>query len=362
MAQTPAAQKPVDTQAAARAVQLSVTVRDKHGAPVKDLKAADLTLTEDGRPQTISSLTHGNALPSRLGLLVDTGSAMSHALESERKATTKFVDRLLPEDALPTHDQIFLIHFDREVELLEDFTGVRIKLDRELDTMEQTRPTRSGGPGDESGSEPGGAPHAGNRSSQLYDAIFLASDELMKSQSGRKALIIFSNGVDRSSRETLNDAMDAADRAGLEVYTIYFKGEEGKSGSKRSIPGLGSSQGGGHSNIPGVDGGWPGSGSSGGSPSSGGRSGNDKEVKIDGKKILERIATRTGGHFFEARKPENLEEIYKQIAEELHAQYVLGYNSDKVDRDGQFHKIALKANRDGLTVETREGYYAPEEK
>jgi len=63
MAQTPAAQKPVDTQAAARAVQLSVTVRDKHGAPVKDLKAADLTLTEDGRPQTISSLTHGNALP-----------------------------------------------------------------------------------------------------------------------------------------------------------------------------------------------------------------------------------------------------------------------------------------------------------
>ena len=61
---------------------------------------------------------------------------------------------------------------------------------------------------------------------QLYDAIFLASDELMKHKDGRKALVVFSDGVDRGSKDTMNDAIDAADRANVVVYTIYFKGEE----------------------------------------------------------------------------------------------------------------------------------------
>ncbi len=377
-AQTPAPPKPVDP---GRTVLLTATVRDKHGAPVKDLKANELTLTMDGRPQTILSLAPQSSQPTRLGLLVDTGSAMTHALESERKAATKFVDLLLPEDAAQTRDQIFLIHFDREVELLEDFTSARAKLTRELDTMEQTRPSRStheanrdadndrGNHGDsERGGPPSGGPGGGKgpgasgSSSQLYDAIFLASDELMKSQSGRKALVVFSNGVDRSSKETLNDAIDAADRAGLAIYAIYFKGEEEKSGSKHSIPGLGGGQGGGRSGIPGIGGNWPTGGGS-GSPSGGGRGGgSDKDVKIDGKKILEKIATRTGGRCFEAKKTENLEEVYKQIADELRAQFLVSFAPDRDDRDGQFHKIALKAVKDGLTVETREGYYAAEEK
>jgi Ca-activated chloride channel family protein len=81
---------------------------------------------------------------------------------------------------------------------------------------------------------------------------------------------------------------------------------------------------------------------------------------VDGKKVLEKIATRTGGRAFEAKKKDNLEEIYGQIAEELRGQYLLSYTPDAVDKDGGFHKIALKARKDGLTVATREGYYAPD--
>ena len=74
-----------------------------------------------------------------------------------------------------------------------------------------------------------------------------------------------------------------------------------------------------------------------------------------------RSPTRTGGRYFEAKKKDNLEEIYGQIAEELRGQYVLTYTPDVVDKEGGFHKIALKANKDDLIVVTREGYYAPTE-
>jgi VWFA-related protein len=106
-------------------------------------------------------------------------------------------------------------------------------------------------------------------------------------------------------------------------------------------------------------GGYPGGG--GGYPGGGGRRGGGGEQReaVDGKKIMERIATRTGGRTFEAKKKDNLEEIYGQIAEELRGQYLLTYTPDLVDKEGGFHKIALKANKDDLTVVTREGYYAP---
>jgi VWFA-related protein len=85
----------------------------------------------------------------------------------------------------------------------------------------------------------------------------------------------------------------------------------------------------------------------------------ESEPGVDGKKIMEKIATRTGGRYFEAKKKDNLDEIYGQIAEELRGQYLLTYTPDVVDNEGGFHKIALKANKDDLIVVTREGYYAP---
>jgi VWFA-related protein len=119
----------------AREVLLPVTVRDKHGALVANLKASDFALTEDGRPQVIKSFSQQSNLPFRLGLLVDTSRSMSGAMDSERQAAEKFVDLMLPEPAKSGTevDQAFLIHFDREVELLEDFTNSRDKLHHELE-------------------------------------------------------------------------------------------------------------------------------------------------------------------------------------------------------------------------------------
>jgi VWFA-related protein len=173
--------------------------------------------------------------------------------------------------------------------------------------------------------------------------------------------VVFSDGVDRGSKETMNDAVDAADRAQLAIYTVYFKGEQERTGG---YPGMGN---GGHrgGGYPGGGGGYPGGG--GGYPGGGGGrrpggGGGDRESNVDGKKIMEKIAERTGGRFFEAKKKDNLEDIYNQIAEELRGQYLLTYTPDVLDKDGGFHKIALKASKDDLVVVTREGYYAPSDK
>jgi VWFA-related protein len=368
-AQQPPAQQPSTDQSMttikvqSREVLLPVTVIDKKGALVTNLTAKDFTLSEDGRPQVIKSFSTQSNLPFKLGLLVDTSRSVYSAMDAERKAGEKFVDLMLPADPKNgVHgDEAFLIHFDREVELLEDFTNSRDKLHHELDQMTPTSQERnSQGPesSGDSGNNGGYGQH-GMRSggTQLYDAIYLASDELMKPKDGRKALLVFSDGADRGSKETLNDAIDAADRAGVQIFTIYFKGEEER--QDNGFPG-------GHHG--GIGGGYPGGGypgSGGGWPGGGGGHGGQNprsEVGVDGKKIMQQIAQRTGGQFFEAKKKDNLDEIYGLIAGALRQQYLLTYTPDKVDTDGEFHHIALKANNGDLTVITREGYYSPEEK
>ncbi len=361
-AQQPSGSQPSGTQpmtnlkVQAREVLLPVTVVDKKGALVTDLTAKDFTLTEDGRPQVIKSFTTQSNLPFRLGLLVDTSRSVYTAIDAERKAAEKFVELMLPADpkAGVRGDEAFLIHFDREVELLEDFTNSREKLDHEIDAMTPTsREQNSQGPessGDNRGyGDHGDSGHGGG--TQLYDAIYLSSDELMKPKDGRKALVIFSDGVDRGSKETMNDAIDAADRAGVQVYTIYFKGEEERGGG--GFPGGHHGGMGGGGGYPGGGGGWPGGGGGGGR-----HPGGTNAPQLDGKKIMQEIASRTGGMFFEAKKKESLDDIYGLIAGALRQEYLLTYTPDKEDTDGDFHKIALKTDKPDLTIITREGYYA----
>ena len=339
-----------------REVLLPVTVIDKHGALVTSLKGSDFTLTEDGRPQVIKSFTTQSNLPFKLGLLVDTSRSVYSAMDSERKAGEKFVDLMLPADPKTgVHgDEAFLIHFDREVELLEDFTDSRDKLHHELKDMSPTTQERNSQGPESSGDDRGGSGQQRNArgGTQLYDAIYLASDELMKPKDGRKALLVFSDGADRGSKETLNDAVDAADRASVQVFTIYFKGEEER--QQNSFPGgHRGGMGGGYpgGGYPGSGGGWPGGGGGGGR-------GGSNVPQIDGKKIMQQIAQRTGGQFFEAKKKDNLDEIYGLIAGALRQQYLLTYTPDKPDSDVEFHRIVLKANNGDLTVITREGYYS----
>lgn len=337
-------------KAETREVILPVTVRDKKGQVVQNLTVQDFTLQQDGKPETIKSFSHETNLPFRLGLLVDTSRSQSAALASEKSATGKFIDQMLSQPA----DKAFLLHFDREVELLQDFTATKSKLHHELDDMSSSNYSNdqsgsdSGGSGNGDGRGGGGRRRGGG--TQMYDAIYLASNELMAKEPGRKAIILLSDGVDRGSKESMNDAIDAAEKANVSIYAVYFKGEEEHNGGGMNPMGRRGGMGGG-----GYPGGYPGGG---GGP----RPGNyPTEPKVDGKKILEQIAARTGGVFFEAKKKDSFDEVYAQIREELHGQYLLTYSPEKSaddsDSDG-FHKILLKAKDDKLTVITREGYYS----
>ena len=201
-----------------KVVTLPVTVRDKHGKIVRDLTKDDFTLQEDGRPQTIQYFSQESNLPLTLGLLVDTSRSQTNVLEAERNASRSFLDQML----VQAKDKAFLIHFDREVELLQDLTSSREKLQAALELLKTPSDReRSNDPNDSGDSRTGGldSHHGGT---QLYDAVYLASNELMKKQQGRKALIILSDGVDRGSKTYLESAIESAQRADTVVYSIYF--------------------------------------------------------------------------------------------------------------------------------------------
>jgi VWFA-related protein len=352
-AQQPAVEKPV-TGLSAHQVQFTLIVRDKRGTPVTNLTAGDLALTDNSRPQNIQVLAAESKVPLKLGLLVDTGRGMTRAMDSERKAAEKFVDLMLPANpsgAQPAN-QAFLIHFDREVELLEDFTGSSDKLKNDLEQLGPTRPTENNQGPETTDSEGGygGQHNLRNASPQLYDAIYLATDDLMKSKQGGKALVVFCNGVDRGSKKSLNEAIEAAESAYTPVYTIYFRGDEQR--AEGGYPG-GRRHGGMGGGWPGSGGGWPGGYPGGGS----GRGGGTRQPQVDGKRIMEQIATRTGGLYFEAKKTADLDDIYSEIARNILGQYLLSYTPDHSSDDTDYHKIVVKTNKSDLTVTAPEGYY-----
>jgi len=325
-----------------KVVTLPVSVRDKKGQIVANLTKDDFTLLEDNRPQTIKYFNLDTNLPLTLGLLVDTSMSMRNAFDQEKTASKTFLNQMLTKP----EDKAFLIHFDREVELLQDLTPSKDKLSAALEdlgpTQQQYQTTSDSDPGQQR------MRHGGT---QLYDAIYLASDELMKKQQGRKAIVVLSDGQDRGSKETLNSAIESAQRANTVVYTIYFQGEQ-----QHDYENHGGGYGRPHIGMGG--GGYPGGGYPGGYP--GGRGGQrpSQEPHVDGKKIMIQIAEETGGRMYEAKKKENFDQIYASIAEELRSQYMLGYTPDKSSADDSYHKITLTANKKDLYVQTRDGYYA----
>jgi VWFA-related protein len=339
-----------------KVVTLPVTVRDKKGQIVRNLTKDDFVLQEDGRPQAIKYFTQDTNLPLTLGLLVDTSLSQRNVLDQELNASKVFLDQMLTDPK----DKAFLIHFDREVELLQDLTPSRDKLEAALQLLNAPQLQRNGGgqsdPGSSgSGSDPQSSGTGQPRMSRgagtlLYDAIFLASNELMKKQQGRKALIVLSDGDDRGSKESLQSAIEAAQRADTVVYSILFAdNHQDSNGYGHQGGGMGRHGGG----FPG-GGGWPGGGGSGG----GGRGRYPQEPRVDGKKILDQISRETGGRLYEVSKKQAIDQIYDSIAEELRTQYNLGYTPDKGNAEASYHKIILVAKQKDLVVQTRDGYYA----
>jgi VWFA-related protein len=323
-----------------KTVSVLATVRDKHGKIISNLTKDDFQLDEDGRPQTINYFAHESDLPLRLGLLVDTSLSQRRVLDQERSASYSFLDKLLRQDK----DLAFVIHFDREVELLQDFTPSRPQLQAALQKLSTPQFDGGGGSNGGGGSGNGGGGGGGRgRGSHgggtlLYDAIFLGSDELMSKQQGRKALIVLSDGVDHGSRETMAEAIATAQRSDTIIYSILFADEE----ENYSRPG------------------GFGMGGHGGGMGGGGRGGGrypQQEQRPDGKKILEQISKETGGRMFKVTKKETVDAIYAEIEEDLRNQYSLAYTPDKGNTVG-YHKIHLLVPKQkDVTVNARDGYY-----
>jgi VWFA-related protein len=324
-------------------VDVLATVRDKDGKIISDLTRGDFTLLEDGRPQAIRYFTRQSDLPMIVGLLVDTSGSERRMLGTERDATRAFLEQVLR----PEKDKAFLIHFDHDVELLEDVTSSRERLEKALELLQGSSPhlkrpdnySAAGGgqtwPGSGGGGWPGGGQgrgrgrgggsgrgqgHSGHMGTALYDAVYLASDEVMKKQTGRKALILLTDGEDSGSKITLAEAISSCERAETMAYSVRIADDE--IGSMRGFGGQGRGM-----------------------------------QRTDGKKILQQMSRSTGGAYFEVSKKKTVDRIYGQIEEELRNQYSLGYSSDRPASDAGFRKIALTVNRKGLSIQSRDGYY-----
>jgi VWFA-related protein len=329
----PQSQSKISTEV--KLVTVYAAVRDKHGKIIPNLNQADFALQEDARPQTIKYFARESDLPLTLGLLVDTSMSQRRVLDQEKSASYSFFDHILREDK----DKAFLIHFDREVELLQDLTASREKLRAALELVDTPQFTNTRGGGGQGGG-PGGSGHGhGGGGTLLYDSIYLASNELMKKQQGRKALVILTDGVDHGSKESLNTAIASAQRADTAVYSILFADEDAYSSYGRGGYG-------GH-------GGYPGGGMGRGGP---GRY--PQQEHPDGKKVLERISKETGGQLFEVKKKLSIEQIYAMIEEELRNQYSLAYTPDRPNADSTYHLIHVTVNQKDLIVQAREGYYS----
>jgi VWFA-related protein len=333
-----------------KVVNVLASVRDKHGAIVNDLSRDDFILAEDGRPQDIRYFSKETDLPLTLGVLVDTSLSQRRVLDEERSASSSFVMRVLRENT----DKAFIIHFDREVELLQDLTSSHEKLQSALQDLRTPRLEPASGPSGRNGGNmpgggggwPGGGGRGGSRGgghhpgfggpgTLLYDSVYLAGDELMSQQQGRKALIILSDGVDTGSKETLEYAIETAQRSDTIVYSILFKDDEAYDSGRG---GFGGGWGGGNMGRRG--GGYP------------------REQLPDGKKTLERISRETGGRMFEVSKKHPIAEIYSEIEQELRNQYNLGYTPNRGTAGASgYHKIRLVAKKKDLVVQARDGYY-----
>jgi VWFA-related protein len=300
-----------------KVVNVLATVRTKGGEIVANLTKDDFVLSEDKQPQVIKYFSRETNLPLILGLLVDTSGSQRNVLEEEETASYRFLDKVLREDL----DKTFLAHFDFDTELLQDLTSSKQKLREALDGLEVPGPGgRRGGGGYGGGGRRGGRGGPGGGTT-LYDAVFLASDEIMRHQQGRKAVILLTDGVDHGSTESMGTAIEEAQRADTLIYSIMFEGEEAGGGM------------GGFGRIGPID------------------------MGADGYKVLQKMSRETGGGFFEVSRKMSIDAIYKRIEEELRSQYSIGYTPDRPPDGYAFRTISLKAKRKDLVVQARQGYY-----
>jgi VWFA-related protein len=281
-------------------VNVMFTVRNKNGALIPTLTKDDLSIFEDGKPQTIKYFTRETDLPLTLGLLVDVSGSQETLIPQEKAAAGQFFDQVLK-----SKDMAFLISFGSDAELLQDSTGSTKLLKRGLEGL---RLSTSVG-----GLHPGPVPTANKpKGTIMYDAVYLAANEKLKNEVGRKAIVLITDGMDYGSTYKLKDAVEMAHKADTMIYSIYYVDQRGYYNR-----GFGASDG-----------------------------------------DLKKMSEETGGRLFHVGRSNPLEEIFRQIQEEMRSQYALAFSPTNAAHDGTFRKLEIRPNDKTLKVQARKGYYA----
>jgi len=285
-------------------VQLFFNVKDKKGALIPALTKDDFEILEDGKPQTIKYFTAETNLPLTLGILIDTSGSQQRVLPMEQEVGGEFLAQILREK-----DLAFLIGFDVNVDLLQDFTSSTRDLKSALN---KTKINTGGGGGSIPGLGGGPVPTSGiPRGTLLYDAIYLASHDELSHEVGRKAMIILTDGEDQGSQLKIRDAIEAAQKSDSIVYVLLI--------ADRGFYGFGGYSG-------------------------------DSEMK--------KLAGETGGRIIEVgNKYDKLKEAFNQISQELRSQYNIGYTPTNGKHDGTFRRVEIRSKKN-YKIQSRNGYYA----
>jgi VWFA-related protein len=288
-------------------VDVFFTVKDKGGNLVPHLTKDDCTITEDKQPQKLKSFVAETQQPITLGILLDTSGSQYRVLPLEQEVGSQFLERVLRQK-----DEAFLLSFDVNVDLLQDYTNSARLLSRAMNKAEINTAGGNGAAGIP-GAGGGTIPTIGTpKGTLLYDAVVLASNEKMNQETGRKAMILLTDGEDEGSVHKISEAIAAAQKSNVLVYTILIADRDFYGGFGYS-----------------------------------------------GYSAMKKLTEETGGRLIDVgNNGKKLEAAFQQIEDELRTQYVASYTPSNLKLDGTFRHLGVECRGDGMKVQVRRGYYA----
>ena len=285
-------------------VSLYFDVRDKKNLLIPHLTRDDCQVFEDKQAQKLKNFTAEVDQPLTLGILLDTSGSQQNVLPLEQQTGGEFLKRILRQK-----DQAFLVTFDVDVNLLSDFTSNASALSHDLNQAQ----INVGTGGITTGPLPTGTP----RGTLLYDAVVQVSHDKLAGETGRKAMILLTDGEDQGSRAKLRDAVEAAQKANSMVYVLLI--------ADRSFYG------------------------------------GMYSIGYSGDYVMHQLADQTGGRLIDVgNNGKKLEAAFQQIEDELRTQYVASYTPTNDKTDGTYRKVEIQCHQreEALKVQSRKGYYA----
>jgi VWFA-related protein len=286
-------------------VQLFFNVKDKKGTLIPNLTKTDFDIAEDGKPQTVKYFAAESNLPLTLGILIDSSGSQQRVLDMEKEVGGAFLKQILR-----NNDEAFVIGFDVDVDLLQDFTNDVHRLQAALN---KAKINIGGGNLGPPGIGGGPIPTSNPRGTLLYDAVYLAGHDMLAKETGRKAMILLTDGEDQGSQLKVKDAIEASQKSDAIVYVLLC-----------------------------ADRGFYGSAGMG----------------YYGEGEMKKLTEQTGGRLINVGNNfQKLRDAFDQIAAELRSQYNIGYTPDNTKLDGSYRKLEIKSKQ-GYKIQARAGYYA----